>query len=156
MPDTSTVVFFAGVVVFALTARYLIRGERVRPAPRSRRAVTEDMVDVVQAMFPQIDREVIRQDLQNTRNIEETTTHLLTQTAIARRRATPPAPRNQNARNLPASLLKRYGVNPNDDIEKHTSGWQSTREEREAQLRAQRQNMILQARKRAAEKLFHD
>lgn len=138
---------------------------------------TQDMVDTVSAMFPDIPPDNIRYDLLRTGNVELTTNKILEKGFLE---APPPAyytlyPRTQNpaparpaARNTAAwtskqpqeSLISRYSLQdrvanqkPDDPpvSEQEIGGkavWEDTPEKREASLRERKAQMILAARQR--------
>lgn len=146
MVDTSTVVYVVGIIGVVITARYLMsQNEMPRPNPRHR-LVTEEMIDVVHVIVPQVDRDTIKQDLMQTHNIEATITRLLDR---IRAGTLPVADAPVETRPSPASrdsLLRRYKLCGDEPIPETSKGWKDSREERESQLRAQREAMILRAR----------
>lgn len=88
--ETSTVVFFATIAAGFLILRWLISpipdqleeaaaahatqrdGRRPTPSTQSRRPVTDSMIDVVQAIAPQLTRGQIRMDLERSGLVEVT------------------------------------------------------------------------------------
>lgn len=158
MPDSSTVVFFAGLSVAVFAAKYFLSSgssagssanasavapEQRRGAPEPR-TVTDDMVSVVSVLVPHIDHEVIRQDLEETHSVQETSTRLLN-------RSQEKKPQTASAN----SLLSRYNVEESStstgSSKPESPEWIDDRKQREEHMLKQRQQMILKARQRTME-----
>lgn len=108
---------------------------------RQRRPVTEDMVEVVQAIAPNVTVAQIRFDLEKTGNIEATVERYLSEGTL-------PQPPSYKPEPAPSS-----STNTNPPAEPSSSDtskmeWKSTKEERQEQLLKQRQIMLEDARKK--------
>lgn len=143
-----------------------------------RRTVDNSMIEVVQAMAPNLTVEQIRFDLERTGSVETTVDRYLAQGDLP----FPPnssGQSNNNASNnnnsnsgntsgaakrsstgKQGSLVSRYGVPENEDEAREILGkkpvekpkWSQSKEERQQQLKRQQQEMVLKARQRFKEK----
>lgn len=160
MPDTPTWLLLAGVAMIFVTAKVVmaVKPPQRRDVHEERRRgrVRNEMVEIVEVMLPQVPRQVILEDLAETRNVERTIDRLLVR---ANRgdfdRQQRPVPANGTVKPAAAkanTLLDKYEVTPDSEEQAVTSGWKDSRQEREAQLLKQRKNMILKARQAAQKK----
>lgn len=191
MIDSNTLVFFALLALFVYGIRIALRGDdgsrrgqsqragqprpvraggsRDIPIPEQpyRRAVTPDMIQVVQALAPQLTVEQIRYDLERTGRVETTVERYLSMGTLPDPpRAPVPAGQSgpaggSNSANASGSgtgtktdLISRYNLG--DKLKSGSSAddtpaklkWSASREEREAQIRQHREQMILRARRK--------
>lgn len=148
------------------------RSDRNRPD----RAITDSMVEVVQAIAPQLTVSQIRYDLQRTGSVEVTVNRYMETGSLpfppgelAAPQPAATANRSPNdgedpSHNIPPStislnLLDKYGLHDeidDDNQEKSSSTWGTSRQERSSNLQKKRQEMILNARKRLANQLQND
>ncbi|KAK9449041.1 uncharacterized protein V1518DRAFT_427480 [Limtongia smithiae] len=141
---------------------------------RRRRPVTDDMVDVILAIAPQLSVAQIRHDLEQTGNVEITIERILAEgtlpmpPGVAPR---PPPPQLSSSSTAQSKqypdLIKRYKLEDrvaedgNSTILPTTPStpvsvaspadkvkWSQSREERQTMLRKQREDMILKARRK--------
>ncbi|KAE9402637.1 hypothetical protein BT96DRAFT_918148 [Gymnopus androsaceus JB14] len=138
--------------------------------------VTEDMLDTIGNMFPDIPRDNIRYDLLRTGSVETTTNKILERGFIEAPppsyftlypRTLAPTPNNSAASGFSSSssikqpkdtLISRYNLQsrlksedtatiPDEDVGGKAK-WEDTPEKREASLRERKERMILAARQR--------
>ncbi|EDK36146.2 hypothetical protein PGUG_00244 [Meyerozyma guilliermondii ATCC 6260] len=195
--ETSTVVFFATIVAGFLILRWLISpipdpleeaaaahatqrdGRRPTPSTRSRRPVTDSMIDVVQAIAPQLTRGQIRMDLERSGSVEVTIDRFMEEGTL-------PMPENQNDEETegngqgnqgnqaqsnqaqsnqseggsgikPANLIERYGLESKIDQDVSNAAINSaTNQDKIDLLSSRREEMILNARKRLAAQLSNE
>ncbi|EGV63656.1 coupling of ubiquitin conjugation to ER degradation [Yamadazyma tenuis] len=142
------------------------------PTTRSRpstRQVTDSMIEVVQAIAPQLTPGQIRYDLESSGSVEDTVNRYMETGSLPfppgeSAPAPPPAATDADtsAHNIPPStvsfnLLEKYGIDPAEGEEGSAdAGWGSNKQERTTQLQRKRQQMILNARKRLATSLAND
>lgn len=182
-------VFFATIVAGFLILRWLISpipdpleeaaaahatqrdGRRPTPSTRSRRPVTDSMIDVVQAIAPQLTRGQIRMDLERSGLVEVTIDRFMEEGTL-------PMPENQNDEETegngqgnqaqsnqseggsgikPANLIERYGLESKIDQDVSNAAINSaTNQDKIDLLSSRREEMILNARKRLAAQLSNE
>ncbi|PRT55092.1 Coupling of ubiquitin conjugation to ER degradation protein 1 [Wickerhamiella sorbophila] len=157
MSDTSTWLLLAGVAMIFVTAKLVMHvkppAQRDPGVERRRGRVRNEMVEIVEVMLPQVPRDVILHDLAQTRNVERTIDRLLVRVNRNEFAERPPFQAKPAASKAKAeTLLDRYNVSLDEQEQAFASGWKDSRQERETQLRAQRQSMILKARQAALKK----
>lgn len=136
---------------------------------RSRREVTDSMVEVVQAIAPQLTPGQIRYDLQRSGSVEATIERFMeTGTLPVPPGEAPVAPANDShghsapVKNVNTNLIDKYNLknkisDDNEQPEESKTGtWGSSTEERENILSKRREEMILKARKRLASQLSNE
>lgn len=140
----------------------------LRPVRFARRPVTNDMIEVVQTMAPQLTPEQIRYDLERSGSVQATVERFLSEGSLPfpPGYVAPPEPaqapgpsgsgsgvRSRNGVNL----IKKYGlenrVNTPEAEEEETEKpskmkWSQSKEERQQMLKKQREEMILKARRK--------
>lgn len=184
-------VFFATIVAGFLILRWLISpipdpleeaaaahatqrdGRRPTPSTRSRRPVNDSMIDVVQAIAPQLTRAQIRMDLERSGLVEVTIDRFMEEGTL-------PMPENQNDEETeetegnqaqsnqsnqseggsgikPANLIERYGLESKIDQDVSNAAINSaTNQDKIDLLSSRREEMILNARKRLAAQLSNE
>ncbi|RLV85082.1 Coupling of ubiquitin conjugation to ER degradation protein 1 [Meyerozyma sp. JA9] len=190
--ETSTVVFFATIVAGFLILRWLISpipdpleeaaaahatnrdGRRPNPSTHSRRPVTDSMIDVVQAIAPQLTRAQIRMDLERSGSVEVTIDRFMEEGTL-------PMPESQEGEQQagndeiqneesgrrtnggqstgikPANLIERYGLESKIDQDVSNAALNSaTSQDKIDLLSSRREEMILNARKRLAAQLSNE
>lgn len=159
----------------ANTNRAFVPNRNLQPVMFDRRPVTNDMIEIVQSMAPNLTTEQIRFDLQRTGNIEATVERYLAQGTL-------PFPPNSNPRPVvtPAavttsastssssttsrsasapknSLIDKYNLADRLISDENSEGepqpekkikWSQSKEERQKLLKKQREDMILKARRK--------
>lgn len=130
-----------------------------------RRVVTQDMIEVVQALGPNLTQEQIRYDLERTGSVEQTVERFLSEGTLPYPPGSEPqqATTNNTSSQKPpqkmdkSTLLGKYDLNEDDlkppvneqEIEQiHKPTWSNDSAERQRQLKRQQQDMILRARKK--------
>lgn len=133
---------------------------------RGNREINDLMIEVVQALGPQLTPEQIRYDLERSGSVEATVNRFLENGDLPfppGYRA--PAPVVEQNHNIPPStvslnLLEKYGIDPEQSVidlkEENSQSWSSDKLERSSNLNKKRQEMILNARKRLAQLLQND
>lgn len=177
--DNSTILFVATLLVAFGVLRWLIAPishsvpeefnveDPLRPRARngssdtvrSRRQVTDSMIEVVQSIAPQLSATQIRYSLERTGSVEATVEEYMENGNLP----SPPGfqPPEVNARSDHSesilqgktNLLEKYGIPINGSAEKgesiaSTNNWGSDENERVQILQKRREEMILRARKR--------
>lgn len=144
-------------------------------ARRSRRQITPDMIEVVQALAPNLTVGQIRMDLERSGSVEQTVERYLSLGSL-------PYPEGEDPSSIPVSssscdvksteksAYQKYVLgNPSFDAEallensesvekpgqlqKTVVGWKDTKEKRTINLQQKKAEMILRARKRMQQKL---
>lgn len=144
---------------------------------RSRREVTDSMIEIVQAIAPQLTVNQIRYDLQNTGSVELTIERFMESGSLP----FPPGEQSNSPNNntsveenhnvvpdeskLETNLIEKYNLNDKlKDINENSetiesiseNKWSSSKEERLNLLNKKREEMILKARKRLASQLQNE
>lgn len=171
MNDSALVIIGCLVLFFSL--KWVFSGQETTNTRRlrSRREVSQNMIEIIHTMFPNIPIESIEYDLGRTGSVEATTETLLTHGQLP----TPPPSFVPNfSRNISVrissldkkptfshdDLIKRYDLYSRikaeeerlSQIQEETYQWYPNKEQREAQLRRKREAMILKARRCLKEK----
>lgn len=108
---------------------------------RQRRPVTQSMIEVVQAIAPNVSVAQIRWDLEKTGNIEATVERYLSEGTL-------PHPPKYDPEPASSSSTR----NPTEPSKASKMEWKNTKEERQEQLLKQRQIMLEDARKKFLDK----
>lgn len=159
--DNSTLLFIATLVGAFLFLRWLIspipqsvpeefdipdparRHERVHTT--TRRPVNDSMIEVVHAIAPQLTLDQIRRSLEQTGSVEATIEQYMENGtllgAVAEEDHSTPAPVSTQ------SLLEKYNVDENAEIESTEATWGKDKDERVRLLQKRREEMILRARR---------
>ncbi|KAH3669021.1 hypothetical protein WICMUC_005120 [Wickerhamomyces mucosus] len=185
--ENSTLLFIATLVVAFIFLRWFInsededltvagsnlqsaqRTEETRPAQQreqNRRPVTTDMIEVVQSLAPHLTVSQIRYDLQRTGSVQETVDRILSEGTLPFPAGETPRPaiaevdeRNTVSKIKPENLLKRYGIDENQEIMPESSGsntWANSADARSKTLQEKKAEMILRARKRLQSQLRNE
>lgn len=130
MPDTSTALFLGGVAAAIFAASYVFGNKPSESAKAGApREITEDHVSLVAVIVPNVDRAVIRKDLEKTRSIEATTLRLLEKQKAE-------TPKSQPS----DEEIVAQSEQPKPD------NWVEDRAQRELHRKQQREKMLAQAR----------
>lgn len=177
--DTSTILFMAALAAAFLILRWLIRPipqsvpeefnvpdptqRHEQPSRRQRptgnRAVTDLMIEVVQAMAPQLTVSQIRHSLQRTGSVEATVNEYMDngdlpfppgESAV---RVTESVAHNKKPLGASRNLLEKYGITDADLLDPGYLAGVSAKGDREDVLQKRRAEMIVRARKRMEQSL---
>lgn len=187
--DNSTIIFIVTLVVAFVFLRWLISpipqsvagefnlpdpdeaaDENDRPRPQRRRgarAVNDSMIEVVQAIGPQLTTDQIRYSLERTGSVEATVEEYMANGALPSPPGEPSsvAPQEADIQRLKSSdsqtLLEKYDVSGRDEILNEdepdvTGTWGKDKKERLNILQKRKENMIIRARQRMKESLSND
>lgn len=177
--DNSTILFVATLLIAFGVLRWLIAPishsvpeefhvedplrPRARSGPsdsvRSRRQVTDSMIEVVQSIGPQLSAAQIRYSLERTGSVEATVDEYMENGSLPSPPGSQPPEAEERAvcsesiLQGKANLLEKYGISINGLAEKDepapsTKNWGSDENERVQILQKRREEMILRARKR--------
>lgn len=139
---------------------------------RQRREVSDDMIEVVQTIAPQLTRGQIRMDLERTGSVEVTIERYMETGSLpfppgesAQAQSLQPdiSAHSKAPKKSPENLIKKYGLDSkvdtetDEDIENiEENKWGANKEERNSLLNKKREEMILQARRRLASQLQNE
>lgn len=139
---------------------------------RSRRGASDDMIEVVQTIAPQLTRGQIRMDLERTGSVELTMERYMEtgnlpfpsgESATTQTYQPDISEHSQVPKKEPENLINKYGLKSKikDDGDEgidviDENKWGSSKEERTSLLNKKREEMILQARKRLASQLQNE
>ncbi|CAN6621689.1 hypothetical protein TRVA0_008S02630 [Trichomonascus vanleenenianus] len=186
-PNTVTMIqFLVGIVIAFFVLRWFVSSQKQptqgqgrasgsrstpvppgQPATHYRRPVTQSMIDVVQALGPNLTPEQIRYDLERTGSVETTVNRFLehgdlphpphASGLVPEIRVTSASSTSINKMaSTSTNLVSKYDVDVNQDVDlekpMEKPQWSQSREERQKQLRRQQQDMILRARKKLEQK----
>lgn len=139
---------------------------------RPRREVSDDMIEVVQTIAPQLTRGQIRMDLERSGSVEVTMERYMETGSLPFPPGESTATQNyqsdisehsQATKKEPENLIDKYDLKSKikddedegiEDIDENK--WGSSKEERSSLLNKKREEMILQARKRLASQLQNE
>lgn len=171
MNDGALVIIGCLVLFFSL--KWFFSGQETTNTRRlrNRRDVSQNMIEIIHTMFPNIPIESIEYDLERTGSVEVTTETLLTHGQLP---TPPPSFVPRLSRHISSrissfdkkptyshdDLIKRYDLYSRIKAEEERSAqkqeevykWYPDKEQREAQLRRKRETMILKARRCLKEK----
>lgn len=130
------------------------------------REITPSMIEIVQAIGPQLTESQIRLDLQRSGSVEATVNNYMENGNLPFPEGeSAPQPQPVDSHNIPPStvslnLLEKYGLTEDEAVEgtpEETKGkWGASKEERSTFLEKKRKEMILNARKRLASQLSNE
>ncbi|ODV63719.1 Cue4p ASCRUDRAFT_27137, partial [Ascoidea rubescens DSM 1968] len=121
---------------------------------KRRRAVNNDMIEVVQTLAPQLSVAQIRYDLEKTGSIEETVEKFLKNGNLpfspsneekSTEKSTENSTKNQA---VPEKVTQSTNISHSTDLNKTVVGWAPTKEQRALNLKQKKAEMIEKARKR--------
>lgn len=180
--DSSTLVFVGTLVIAFLFLRWLIlpippaapyevpvrntaafAPAEIANGSRNRREVTDSMVEVVQAIGPQLTPGQIRYDLENTGSVEATIENFMQTGTLP----FPPGDGSHTSADTTGpdaetetSLIEKYKLhdklNQEEWAELDGKRWGGDKDERASLLAKRREDMILKARKRLAGQLSNE
>lgn len=184
--DNSTIIFIFTLVVAFVFLRWFItpipqsvpeefnlpdpqrQSQSQLNAPRSRqratREVTQSMIEVVQAIAPQLNPAQIRFSLQRTGSVEATVEEYMESGNLPYPPGyTPPSGDEENHDVAPTgglqNLLEKYGLDANGMLQPEPiaeAKWGKDKAERGQLLQKRREEMILKARRRMEKSLTND
>lgn len=185
--ESATYVFIGTLIIGFLSLRWFItpipqavphevselreqlQSTRQSSTPRNnRRPVTDNMIEVVQAIAPQLTAGQIRYDLERTGSVEVTIDRYMETGSLPFPPGEQPQPHqttdDSEQHNIPPStvtmnLIEKYGLDvdqPGESDDKKDNKWGHTKQERTDILSKKRQEMILNARKRLASQLNNE
>lgn len=184
--DNSTILFVATLAVAFVFLRWLIApipqsvpGEFNLPDPvvlsqstssrpstaRNRtRLITDSMIEVVQAIGPQLSVSQIRYSLERNGSVEDTVEEYMENGTLPFPPGeAPPSTRSDNSHDSkpngePQTLLEKYGLDEKKSIGSgvEEGKWGKDKDERISLLQSRREEMILRARKRIEQSLTND
>lgn len=147
------------------------------PEVRYRRPVSNDMIEVVQQLAPNLTVGQIKLDLQRTGSVQETVDRFLSEGSLpfpegeSPNTATTTGANAEDSRNRvdnikPENLLKKYGINNNSKSTEPLAaatgsssgdkGWSDSAEDRASSLQQKKVDMILKARRRLESQLKNE
>lgn len=140
---------------------------------RQRREVSDDMIEVVQTIAPQLTRGQIRMDLERSGSVESTMERYMETGSLPYPPGESAQPQHlqpdmsshvQTTKKGPENLIEKYGLDGKVSKDVDDEGeesvdenkWGSNKEERTLLLNKKREEMILKARKRLASQLQNE
>ncbi|KAK9480182.1 hypothetical protein V1514DRAFT_211074 [Lipomyces japonicus] len=184
--ENATTFFIVSIIIGFLLIRWLVSPSQTnsssasstaqagaatnaRAPSRTRRPVTQGMIEVVQSISPGLTVEQIRYDLERSGSVETTVERLLAEGTLPTPPSSEPQPASESSsEHGPATiypdLIKRYNLesklNQSGSVEEEIDAagrsiatskkpkWSQFKEERQTTLQKQREDMILRARRR--------